>query len=84
MSAYNGYTNWETWQILLWASNEEDLYEQTTTFVGWAAGLAGFPKKCATFFRAMFPMGTPDMDSEQDLDNVNWQEIAKNLEEWND
>ena len=84
MNDYNGWTNWETWQILLWASNDEGLYRQTNKFVGWASWRVGFEMKCEYFFRDMFPEGTPDMDGAEEMNNVNWQEIAKHLEEWND
>jgi hypothetical protein len=32
----------------------------------------------------MFPCGTPDMDRAEDMDVVNWREIAQHLREWND
>jgi hypothetical protein len=81
---YNGYTNYETWSVLLWASNEEHLYRQTEKFVYWSAHLAAFDHKCQTFFRDMFPNGTPDMDSADDMKLVDWKEIARHLTEWND
>ena len=83
-NTYNGWANWETWQILLWASNEEDLHKQTTRFVRWASWRDGFDLKVKTFFYDMFPNGTPDMEGIQDMEAVNWQEIAEHLEEWND
>jgi hypothetical protein len=84
MNDYNGWTNWETWQILLWASNEEHLYKQVKKFVEWPSYRAGFSDKCQAFFYEMFPEGTPDMDGAQEMQNVNWQEIAQHLEEWKD
>lgn len=84
MNDYNGWTNWETWQILLWASNDEGLYRQTNKFVRSTSFRVGFEMKCEYFFWHMFPEGTPDMDGAEEMNNVNWQEIAKHLEEWND
>jgi len=83
-NTYNGWTNWETWQILLWASNEEHLYKQVNKFVEWASWRVGFDLKVKHFFYDMFPDGTPDMDGVEDMKNVNWQEIAEHLEEWHD
>ena len=83
-NTYNGWTNWETWQILLWASNEEHLYKQVNKFVEWASRRVGFELKVKQFFHDMFPEGTPDMDGAEEMKNVNWQEIAEHLEEWND
>jgi hypothetical protein len=82
MSDYNGWTNWETWQILLWASNEEDLYNEVIRFTECYPDANGL--QCEAFFRDMFPCGTPDMDRAEDMDVVNWREIAQHLREWND
>jgi hypothetical protein len=82
-NTYNGWTNWETWQVLLWADNEQAWHREVCKFVEWAAPLAAFDEKCKQFFREMFPEGTPDMDGAHELDKVNWKEIAEHLEDWN-
>lgn len=81
---YNGWKNWETWQILLWATNEEPLYRQTTRFVNVWAHRVGFDDKVKVFFRDLFPNGTPDMDGVDDMQRVDWSEIADHLREWDD
>ncbi|MBD3755901.1 MAG: hypothetical protein IE937_09720 [Gammaproteobacteria bacterium] len=80
--AYNGWTNWETWQILLWADNEE------MTYLDLEAWLKGFARKgkiptakdCEDYFKDLYPEGTPDMQGAVELDSVDWQEIANALE----
>lgn len=83
-TTYNGCSNWETWNVLLWATNEEPLYKRTTRFVNAFAHLVGFEDKCAAFFRDMFPQGTPNMSSRDEMRAVDWQEISDHLKEWND
>jgi len=84
MNDYNGWKNWETWQILLWATNEQSLYNETTRFVEFFSNKAGFDQKVRVFFRTMFPNGTPDMDSADEMLLVDWEEITRHLQEWND
>ena len=81
---YNGYTNWETWNVMLHASNEEDIYNDVLLFLKWASWRTGFELKCRHFFYDIFPQGTPDMDSIEEMRNVNWSEVAEHLAEWND
>ena len=83
-TTYNGWKNWETWNVLLWASNEEHLYKRTTRFAQAFAHLVGFDGKCQSFFRDMFPQGTPDMNGREEMSAVDWHEIAEHLKEWND
>lgn len=75
---YNGWTNWETWQVPLWIDNDECTYNQRIEhrrfFGDWTA------ESVESMVREYFPNGTPDMNGATDLDAVNWEEIADN---WN-
>ena len=73
--SYNGYKNYETWNINLWVQNEERSY--------WYMVENRPYNKTTAFCRAleMYPDGTPDMESAEDYNKVNWSEIA---EIWNE
>lgn len=80
---YNGWTNWETWQILLWCNNDEGAYRWKREWLEDQRGVAPDERDVELFFRGMFPNGTPDMDSADDLDDVDWDEIATHIQtEW--
>lgn len=72
---YQGWTNYETWNVALWAGNEEPSYRYVVDNMPYTA------EKAEQIAREMYPEGTPDMDGPQDMDKVNWQEIA---EAWNE
>jgi hypothetical protein len=73
---YNGWTNYETWNINLWVTNEEVIYNDMMNHRGmWTAN------GVEDFVVEWFPEGTPDMDRISDYRKVNWQEIADN---WNE
>jgi hypothetical protein len=40
--AYNGYKNYETWNVALWIGNDESLYKQAKKFKHW--GYSDFVK----------------------------------------
>jgi hypothetical protein len=79
-NTYNGWTNWETWQILLWADNEPYLNELVIEFCQENNGVENFDYRCQRFFLSMFPDGTPDMKDVTEMDDVNWKEIAQHLQ----
>jgi len=72
---YNGWTNWETWNVALWIDNDESLYRQRCRTSQWDSGMV------SEFVQKLMPDGTPDMDCGCELNKVDWHEIA---ESWND
>jgi hypothetical protein len=74
---YNGWTNYETWNVALWLGNDEGLYcayrEALECEPFTADSLA------ALVMNELLPEGTPDFEGPADYREVNWQEIADNL-----
>ena len=68
--AYNGWKNWETWNIVLWASNEEGPYHFVLDNRPYTA------EKAAEIAFEMYPNGTPDMKGPAELVKVDWEEVA--------
>lgn len=80
-NTYNGWSNWETWNLLLWANNEESTYKEMRRFATKVSTLAQEKdqiRACVSFFNDMFPSGTPDMEA-GDMDNVNWNEVLESV-----
>jgi hypothetical protein len=86
---YNGWANYETWNVALWVDNDEGLYN-AKPHCYWTA------QKVEDFVRDVMPQGTPDfqgMDANGKsvepgqgvgpyaYSQVDWQEIADN---WNE
>lgn len=72
--SYNGWKNWETWNVALWCGNNEGIYRDRLRQEPRTAG------ECESFVKEYFPNGTPDMTSGDDWDDareaVDWDEIA--------
>jgi len=75
-TTYNGWTNWATWNVNLWAMNDEYIYRMVMRNQPYDADNV---EKMVR--RHIYPEGTPDMDSAKEMDDVNWEEIA---EGWNE
>lgn len=77
---YSGWTNWATWNFMLWSGNEEPLYrsrvEQTA-----ALGRKVDASAAKAIGLEFFPAGTPDMDSADEMQTVNWTEVAEHWED---
>lgn len=82
--SYNGWTNWETWQILLWIDNEEYSHKEMRRFLRRQRHSQSLTKLIEEFVRELYPDGTPDMDSAAEYDAVNWDEITHHLVEEHD
>lgn len=70
--SYNGWTNRATWNVALWAGNDEPMYRRV---------MAGKPynaESAEEMGHKLFGPNTPDGDC---LDDANWEEIA---EAWNE
>ena len=84
-NGYQGWANWETWNVYLWAGNDEGLYRMMMDFVTAMRGrvTAGGAEE---FFKELMPDGTPDFDDAQEYDAVDWHEIADAMNEdwWED
>jgi hypothetical protein len=76
---YNGWKNWETWNVALWCDNEEAIYRDRIRRKPRTA------EECEEFVRDWFADGTPDMKGfdhyKHDAVDVDWQEI---VDHWND
>lgn len=74
---YNGWTNYDTWNVALWVGNEESWYRAMMTAGGRNQDFTA--DSAEAFARDLWPSGkTPD---NAELDTVNWQEI---VDSWNE
>jgi len=79
-TSYNGWTNYETWNIALWIDNDESLYHMRRDYQAEKGGKLT-PQTAQAFCWSVYPEGTPDMDGRDDMQKVNWSEVAEN---WNE
>ncbi len=73
---YNGWTNWETWNVALWVDNDYETYKEKQRYVRIRHFRAGFEDSVKLFCNNRYPNGTPDMDNRSEMEKVNYQEIA--------
>jgi len=79
VAEYNGYTNYETWNVQLWISNEEGSYKDAKRHKPFNADSA------EEYVKSVYPKGTPDfkdMGGARCYDKVNWKEIAEAFNEY--
>lgn len=73
--SYNGYTNYETWNVSLWIDNDYEVYKNKSLFTDtgkWSKVMA------KAFFEYHYGETTPDLKKE-DMKLVNWEEVAEVL-----
>ena len=75
---YNGWTNWETWQFMLSATNDEASYNAMLELVQSEVDRTGTVCEIAAFKigRAIFPDGTPDHAG---FNGIDWADIADSM-----
>jgi len=81
-SSYNGWKNWQTWNVALWFANDEGLYDSLTChWSGCHEPGSWTPETAKIHVEDYLPHGTPDMDGKPQYDAVDWEAIA---EAWNE
>lgn len=79
---YQGWKNYETWNVSLWVNNDEPMYREMRALRPFT------PQKAELMCKRFFPNGTPDMETDNEGDTlsvfgrrermnmVDWKEIA--------
>lgn len=75
---YEGWTNWETYNIHTWIMNYESFYDRMVSERRKAKFTAESAKK---LIQRVFPNGTPDMRSQKHLRKINYEELAEAFNE---
>mgnify|MGYP005821898669 CR=1 FL=1 len=81
---YSGWTNYETWCVNLWLTNESDTEEHLRMLAQTNAGLSHRADCLKTYVQDMAPIDEATMFVDllrSALDNVNWREIVENHED---
>ena len=73
---YNGWTNWETWNVALWVDNDYETYKEKQRYVRTRHFRESFEDLVESFCNKRYPNGTPDMDNSSEMRKVNYEEIA--------
>ena len=80
--SYNGWTNYETWNVELWRSNDERVYHKSRSLIKAAASLDEkiTGKHVERFFNEKMGGTTSDLKDMDDLEPINFDEIATHWE----
>jgi len=76
-TSYNGWTNWETWVVNLYLTNDYDLYKLVCEFADTHNGEAT-EEQWYRFTLGLLNLKTMEREPIRS-DKVNWEELAKNL-----
>jgi hypothetical protein len=82
MAKYNGWRNWQTWNVALWFGNDEGLYRHAIDARNGMPRRKFNAESVQAFVLEMLPNGTPDMDGQVELAGVDWRSIASAFNEF--
>lgn len=84
---YNGYANYETWNVCLWLSNDEALYNElkrNKRYVPYDLDNQGnvvvTEEGAEALCDILLPEGTPDL-TRREMQNVNYTEVMECINE---
>jgi hypothetical protein len=85
---YNGYSNYETWNICLWLCNDEKQYKCCLALKEEYSNKDGkiTEDDAKSIVKEIYPEGTPDFRSDSEKfkewkKTVNWEEITNCINE---
>ena len=79
MAGYNGYENYETWNVCLWLANDEPMYRAAVAFARDYDGDVNARAAARLVMDELMPDGTPDFSGRSDYSLVNWTEVANDV-----
>lgn len=80
-TTYNGWTNYATWCVNLWLTNEPDSEETLRMLAQMAASLGFRADRIEGYVRDSLPLDGASLATDllqSTLGRVNWREIAEN------
>lgn len=80
---YNGWANYETWNVALWLGNDEPLYRAVLAAARDRGGKVSAAEAKA-IVKDLMPNGTPDFKGRggsRAYSKVDWREIADDINE---
>ena len=83
-TTYNGWANYETWNVALWIGNEYAIYKMAQGYVRQCERLNEVVDYCdlADVLSMNFGAQTPDGVSWTDISRLDTSELDEMLEEW--
>jgi hypothetical protein len=85
IESYQGYANYETWNVILWLHNDEGMYNRVIEYAKKnAVKNKGDRVGVRKFVEELMPNGTPDFEDRggaKAYDKVSWGEVASAVED---